>query len=64
MNYNGGYSSLNHHRCNTRERIPKGQPKMDILMKQATQVTQTEKKDKDTTQYVLYTTLPEQTQMT
>ena len=48
---------------NKRQRIPKGQSKMDKMEKLATQGTQNEEKpNKNTTQYVLDTTIHKQTQ--
>jgi hypothetical protein len=50
---------------NTRKRIPKGQSKMDNPEKLAIQATQDEQKqNKNTTQYVLDTTIRKQTQTT
>ena len=49
---------------NKRQRIPKGKLKMDNPEKLATQGTQDEEKqNKNTTQYVLDTTMREQTQI-
>ena len=50
---------------NKRQRIPKGQSKMDNPQKLAKQGTQDEEKqNKNTTQYVLDTTIRKQTQIT
>ena len=50
---------------NKRQRIPKGQSKMDNPGKLATQRTQDEdKQNKNTAQYVLDTTIHKQTQKT
>ena len=52
---------------NTCQRTPKGQPKMDNSEKLATQGTPDEEKQKEnknTTQYVLDTTVRKQTQIT
>ena len=46
---------------NKRQRIPKGKSEMDNPEKLTTQVTQDE--NKNTTQYVLYTTMRKQTQI-
>ena len=51
---------------NKHQRIPKGQSKIDNPKNLATQGTQNEEKQNknNTTQYVLDTTIPEQTQIT
>jgi hypothetical protein len=48
---------------NKRWRITKGQSKINIPEKLATQVTQDEKKTQNTTQYVFDTTMRKQTQI-